>query len=324
MKLNWQQILAQSYKNPQHLAKDLQLPNGDFSAHALFATRVPKPFAEKMQKGNPNDPLLLQVMPQTQEFSTNTHFVTDPLAEKQFNPLPGVLHKYHSRILITLRGACAINCRYCFRRHFNYTDNRINRQQLAAILDYIQEHPKINEVILSGGDPLMAKDSYWQMLVNSLTDIPQLKRLRIHTRLPVVIPERITAMLTQIFSNTRLAVIVVTHCNHANEIDDNFKQHIQQLRQASNITLLNQSVLLRGVNDNVDALVSLSEQLFAAGILPYYLFLPDKVAGTAHFDINIATAKQLVKKVATELPGYLVPKLAREVPGQGSKDIWLD
>lgn len=319
---NWQHILAESYTRPQDLAKDLQLPQTDFAAHTLFKTRVPKPFAEKIEKGNPNDPLLLQVLPQPQEFAANEHFIADPLAEKQFNPVSGVLHKYRSRVLITLRGACAINCRYCFRRHFDYADNRIDDKQLAAIIDYIHSQPSVNEVILSGGDPLMAKDTYLATLVQQLAAIPQLKRLRIHSRLPVVIPERITHELVDILAANRLAVVFVTHCNHANEIDEHFKQHIQRLAHA-NITVLNQSVLLRGVNDNVDSLVALSEQLFASGILPYYLFLPDKVAGTAHFDVELNTAKQLIKTVAAELPGYLVPKLAREVPGQFSKDIWL-
>lgn len=318
----WQHILAASYTRPHDLLRDLDLPTQDTAAHQLFSTRVPKPFADKMEKGNATDPLLLQVLPQPAEFDEVLGFSPDPLAEQQFNPLPGVLHKYASRILLTLRGACAINCRYCFRRHFDYADNRIKPQHINDIVAYIAQHPTINEVVLSGGDPLMAKDEQLANLIKKLEALPQLTRVRFHTRLPVVIPERITDELVQLLSQSRLRSVMVLHCNHPNEIDDNFTKHIGKLTNAS-VHVLNQSVLLKGVNDEAPVLVVLSEKLFAARILPYYLFLLDKVSGTAHFDIDERFAQQLIRQVAAKLPGYLVPKLARETAGLASKDMWV-
>ncbi len=318
---SWQRILADSYKRPQNLLDDLGL-SGDVSADTLFKTRVPKPFVKKMAYGNPNDPLLLQVLPKSQEFAIIEGFTSDPLEEKQYNPLPGLLHKYRSRVLLTLYGACAVNCRYCFRRHFDYADNRINHSQLDAIIDYISKHPDVNEVVLSGGDPLMGKDEQLEHLITRLESLPQLKRLRFHTRFPVVIPERITNVLAARLVASRLRVVVVLHCNHPNEIDDNFTQHIAKLTQ-SGISVLNQSVLLKNVNDDADTLVALSEKLFDARILPYYLFLLDKVAGASHFEVGENEAKRLIRDMASKLPGYLVPKLARETAGLASKDMWV-
>lgn len=321
-KNTWQQILAAGYTCPQTILHDLALPKQDVSAHQLFNTRVPRPFVAKIQKGNPNDPLLLQVLPQAAEFAQAKDFTLDPLAEQQFNPLPGLLHKYSSRVLLTLRGACAINCRYCFRRHFDYADNRISNEQLDSIINYITAHPKINEVILSGGDPLMTKDQQLSNIFNQLNKITQLKRLRFHTRLPVVIPERITDEWVELLQQSRLRCVVVLHCNHPNEIDENFNRHVKKLTE-KNIQILNQSVLLKGINDNADTLVILSEKLFDARIMPYYLFMPDKVSGTSHFDISNTHAQQLIREVAARLPGYLVPKLARETAGLPSKDMWV-
>ncbi|MGY0398651.1 MAG: EF-P beta-lysylation protein EpmB [Ostreibacterium sp.] len=318
----WQRILADSYTQPQALLNDLGLPDYDVSANSLFSTRVPKPFVAKMQHGNPNDPLLLQVLPQAKEFENIIGFSTDPLAEQQFNPLPGLLHKYPSRVLLTLRGACAINCRYCFRRHFNYVDNRINDKALERILDYIKQYPKINEIVLSGGDPLMAKDKLLRRLIERFATIPQLKRLRFHTRLPVVIPERITDELAEMLAKTHLQTIVVVHSNHPNEIDNNFAYHVEKL-STSGTQVLNQSVLLKGINDSAEILAQLSEKLYEVRVLPYYLFLLDKVSGTAHFEVDETTAKQLIQEVAGLLPGYLVPKLARETPQLSSKDMWV-
>lgn len=323
MKLTWQKILSESYLTPQALLYDLQLSDAfDVSADSLFKTRVPKPFAEKMIKGDIHDPLLLQVLPQAAEFEKVVGFVTDPLAEQQSNPIAGVLHKYPSRVLLTLRGSCAVNCRYCFRRHFDYADNRVDLSRFNEITNYINSQPLVNEVILSGGDPLMAKDQQLLEVVRQLEALPQLKRLRIHTRLPVVIPERMTDELVKLLSQTRLTVFFVLHINHPNEIDDKLIEYLLPLKQKG-IQLLNQSVLLQNINDNADTLVLLSEKLSDAGVLPYYLFLPDRVAGTAHFDVEMTKAKHLVEQMAERLPGYLVPKLAREEPGQGSKN-WLN
>ncbi len=318
----WQRLLADSYKRPAELLRDLDLPVGDVRADALFATRVPKPFAQKMQKGNPNDPLLLQVLPQPAEFEVAVGYSADPLEEKAFNPLSGLLHKYRSRVLLTLQGACAINCRYCFRRHFDYGDNRVNASQLNAIIDYIRAHPDINEVVLSGGDPLMSKDKQLADLIDRFDALPQLKRLRFHTRLPIVIPERITDEFAMMLLQSRLQAVVVLHCNHPNEIDAHFMAHCHKLTD-NGVQVLNQSVLLKGINDDVDTLVALSEKLFTGKILPYYLFLLDKVSGAQHFEVSEARAQHLIREVAGQLPGYLVPKLARETAGLASKDMWV-
>lgn len=320
--VSWQALLADGYTNPKQLLHDLGLPDRDVSADTLFKTRVPKSFAEKMQHGNPNDPLLLQVLPTSDEFTHVDGFTADPLSEQQFNPLSGLLHKYQTRVLLTFRGACAINCRYCFRRHFDYADNRINDAQLSHVIDYIQAHPHVNEVILSGGDPLMAKDAQLKNAIAQFATLPQLKRLRIHSRLPVVIPERITDELVTMLSATRLKTVMVLHSNHANELDEHFAKHIKRLID-NGVQVFNQSVLLKNINDNADSLVSLSEKLFDYGILPYYLFVLDKVSGAAHFNVDENQAKQLIREMAAQLPGYLVPKLARETAGMTSKDMWV-
>ncbi len=321
-KSDWQKILAESYTRPKQLLADLGLEEIDISAHQLFRTRVPKPFVEKMRMGDINDPLLQQVLPQSVEFEQVPGFSVDPLAEQQYNPLPGLLHKYTSRVLLTLRGVCAINCRYCFRRHFDYGDNKISQKELSEIIDYIKSHPEINEVILSGGDPLMADDNYLSQLVEKLEQLPQLKRLRFHTRLPIVIPERITDEFTQILANSRLQSVIVLHCNHPNEIDTHFSRHVKKLTD-NGVQLLNQSVLLKNINDDAETLQALSEKLFDYRIMPYYLFLLDRVSGTAHFEVSETVAQQLIRDVAAKLPGYLVPKLTRETPGLKSKDMWV-
>ena len=321
-KAKWQQIFANSYARPKDLLNDLGLSDADVSADALFATRVPKPFVEKMQYNNPNDPLLLQVLPNKNEFNSPADFTTDALAEQQYNPLPGLLHKYQSRVLLTFRGDCAINCRYCFRRHFKYANNRIKKDDVHKITEYIEHHPYINELILSGGDPLMATDKQISDFIERISELTQLKRLRFHTRLPVVIPERITHHFIQAISQTHLKPVVVFHCNHPNEIDDNFNTHVKRLAKAG-VQMLNQGVLLKKINDDANILALLSEKLFDAGILPYYLFLLDKVTGTSHFEVSEKRAKKIIRDMAAKLPGYLVPKLARETPGLASKDMWV-
>lgn len=332
---SWQSQLKGSYQKPADLLADLGFStaeinslldkqNGTFSSTAtdLFAMRVPRAFVQKMQPRNQQDPLLLQVMPQRAEWQVKSGFSQDPLNEKGQNPAAGLLHKYQSRVLLTLRGACAVNCRYCFRRHFAYADNRINESRMQEILAYISKNPQVNEVILSGGDPLMARDDVLLDLVQQLATLPQLKRLRIHSRLPVMIAERLTPALCELLTSTSLKPVLVLHINHPNEIDTNLAKHLAPF-QAAGVLLLNQAVLLKAVNDRAEVLVALSEKLFSIGVLPYYLFLLDKVAGAAHFDISETQAKALIKTVAAALPGYLVPKLTREVAGMPSKDMWL-
>ncbi|MCC4237176.1 EF-P beta-lysylation protein EpmB [Vibrio anguillarum] len=318
---NWLQQLTNAISNPAELLQQLEIDpalwqNG-FAARKLFALRVPQSFVDRMEKGNPYDPLLRQVLPLNEEFEWHDGYSNDPLDE-QNNAIPGLLHKYRNRVLMIVKGGCAINCRYCFRRHFPYQENKGSKQVWQQSVDYIAAHPELNEVILSGGDPLMAKDEELRWLIDAISSVPHIKRLRIHSRLPVVIPARITNALCDLLRETRLQVILVTHINHANEINLEFKQQMSRLRTI-NVTLLNQGVLLKGVNDSVDAQVALSETLFDAGILPYYLHVLDKVQGAAHFFVSDQKAKEIMAGVIERVSGYLVAKLTREIGGRASK-----
>ncbi|MBU2882621.1 EF-P beta-lysylation protein EpmB [Psychrosphaera sp. B3R10] len=317
----WQKELKQSFSDPLALLNFLSLDPLDFAAdidaRKLFPMRVPRFFAELMQKNNPTDPLLLQVLPRKSEFKQVDGFTSDPLLE-QNNSTPGLLHKYRSRVLIIFKSGCAVNCRYCFRRDFPYEENQVNKQQLLQHLAYIESHPEINEVILSGGDPLMAKDEHIAWFVEQLELIKHIKRLRLHTRLPVVMPNRITEKLIAILSKTRLKSSIVFHINHQNEISDMLAGKCHQLR-IQGIHLFNQAVILKGINNTIKQQVELSERLYDVDILPYYLHLLDKVVGAAHFDVPEDEVKQIYRGMLAELPGFLVPKLVREIGGETSK-----
>jgi len=286
-------------------------------ARRLFALRVPRAFVARMQKGAPNDPLLRQVLTAKQEFIAAPGFSTDPL-EEQHSVVPGLLHKYRNRALLLVKGGCAVNCRYCFRRHFPYADNQGNKRNWQAALAYISEHPELDEIIFSGGDPLMAKDHELDWLLGELEAIPHIKRLRIHSRLPIVIPARITDTLVGRLASSRLQVLLVNHINHAQEIGEEFRAAMASLRQAG-VTLLNQSVLLRGVNDSARTLAELSNALFDAGVMPYYLHVLDKVQGAAHFMVSDDEARGIMRELLTLVSGYMVPRLAREIGGEPSK-----
>ena len=288
-------------------------------ARKQFPLRVPMAFINRMKKGDSQDPLLLQVLCDEKELINVAGFSEDPL-EEQNNTIPGLLHKYHNRALLMTKTACAINCRYCFRRHFPYHDNQGTKKNLGAALEYIASHPELDEIILSGGDPLMAKDHEMAFLITELEKIPHIKRLRIHSRLAVVIPNRITSELCRLFAKTRLQIVLVTHINHPNEIDDNVTDAIKCLKEHQ-VTVLNQSVLLKKVNDDADVLACLSNKLFSIGILPYYIHLLDKVQGAAHFLVDDDNAKQIMRQLAKNVSGYLVPKLAREIGGEKSKRV---
>ncbi|MFC3023690.1 EF-P beta-lysylation protein EpmB [Vibrio zhugei] len=320
---NWLKQLANAISDPATLLQQLEIDpspwESGFAARRLFTLRVPHSFVARMEKGNPQDPLLRQVLPLSEEFDVHEGFSIDPL-EEQNNEQPGLLHKYQNRALLILKGGCAINCRYCFRRHFPYEDNKGSKSVWQESLDYITKHPQINEVILSGGDPLMAKDQELAWLVERIENIEHVQRLRIHSRLPVVIPARVTDELCALLANTRLQTIMVTHVNHAQEINHEFRQQMSKLKQA-NVTLLNQGVMLKGVNDSVNAQVALSEALFNAGILPYYMHVLDKVQGAAHFFISDAQAKDIMAGVIEQVSGYLMPKLTREIGGRPSKTL---
>jgi EF-P beta-lysylation protein EpmB len=319
---NWQTALQQSFHDTTELLAFLQLAPAELPYTLLeappFRFRVTRAFATRMQKNNPYDPLLLQVLPLTAESLTPPGYSTDPLAEAEANPIPGLLHKYPSRVLLTLTGACAIHCRYCFRQHFPYADNNPGSRGWQAAIAYIQAHPEIHEVILSGGDPLVVPDAILGQLTEQLAAIPHVDTLRVHSRLPVVLPERITPTLLHWFTTTRLKPVLVYHTNHPQELDTNVLDAALRLH-AAGVTLLNQSVLLKGINDDAAVLAQLSKKLFSAQILPYYLHVLDKVQGTAHFDLPEETAKNLHRALMEMLPGYLVPKLVREIAGRQSK-----
>ncbi|SUT96942.1 lysine 2,3-aminomutase YodO family protein [Actinobacillus lignieresii] len=322
-KPEWLIELAQAFNDPTALLEYLELNPQAFetaiTARKLFALRVPRPFVEKMQKGDKNDPLFLQAMSAAAEFLQAEGFVQDPL-EEQHSPAPNILHKYHNRLLFMIKNSCAINCRYCFRRHFPYDDVKSGKAVWQQGLDYIAAHTELEEVIFSGGDPLMAKDSELDWLISALEQIPHIKTLRIHTRLPVVIPSRITEQLCDRLSKSRLKVVIVTHINHPNEVDEVLVERLNKLRQA-NVVLLNQSVLLKGVNDNAQTLKALSDKLFDSGVLPYYLHLLDKVEGASHFFIEDRQAAEIYKELQRITSGYLVPKLAREIAREPNKTL---
>lgn len=318
----WQQQLSRAVRDPAVLCQRLGLSDkwlpGARTGHQLFEVCVPDAYLSRIAPGDPGDPLLRQVLPLNDEALSLPGFVADPLEEADHQPASGLIHKYAGRVLLIASPACAINCRYCFRRHFPYADNAPSRAQWQQALDYLRTDTSLQEAILSGGDPLAANDRQLAWLVEQLDAIPHLKRLRIHTRLPVVIPDRIDDALLDWLSATRLQKVVVLHINHPNEIDQAVVDACNRLKQAG-VTLLNQSVLLRHVNDSADTLAALSERLFEAGILPYYLHVLDPVQGAGHFDVSDDEARALINALLPRLPGFLMPRLVREIPGEESK-----
>jgi len=323
---NWQRTLGDAVSSVGELldlvglaAADLPPPLRPAAAAARdFPLRVPRGFVARMRPGDPADPLLLQVLPTAAELAPASGYTADPLAEVDeaaaASPVPGVLHKYRGRALLLVTGACGIHCRYCFRRHFPYGEHAAQGDGWRRALDWLAANPAVEEVILSGGDPLAVSDEKLARLVEALDAIPHLRRLRVHTRMPVVLPERVDDALVSWLGGTRLSTVVVLHANHAQEIDGTVSAAIARLR-AAGAAVLNQAVLLAGVNDSVAAQCELSRALFGAGALPYYLHLLDRVAGAAHFEVPEARARELLHGVMAELPGYLVPRLVREVPG---------
>ena len=319
---DWQRIVAAAVTDPGVLLARVGLPRALLpaarAAAALFPLRVPEPYLARIRPGDVHDPLLRQVLPLGAEQRARRGFVADPLQEAAFQPTPGLLHKYSGRALLIATGACAVHCRYCFRRHFPYQDAHASGAALDAALARVRADPSLHELILSGGDPLSLTESRLTRISHAAADIAHLRTLRIHTRLPVVVPQRVTPALADWLTSLPWRVVIVLHVNHARELDAGVGAAVTRLR-ATGAVVLNQSVLLRGVNDNAQALIDLSEALFATGALPYYLHLPDRVEGTAHFDVGERRARALVGAVRARLPGYLVPRLVREVPGLASK-----
>lgn len=318
---HWQSVLAKAIREPAELLNYLNLPDslleGAEAASESFALRVPRGYCQRIEKGNPGDPLLRQILPLDAELNQDIHFTLDPVADLAAMKVPGLLHKYHGRVLIITTPVCAVHCRYCFRRHFPYQENRAEQDWQQAV-DYIHDHSDIHEVILSGGDPLSLTEAKLKKLTDKLIHIPHIKTLRIHTRQPIVLPERVNNEFLAWIDSLPWKVVMVLHCNHANEIDTSVARALDELQQHQ-VTLLNQSVLLKGVNDNTEVLINLSEMLFTHHVLPYYLHLLDKVQGAQHFYIENDKATQLLREVRQHLPGYLVPKLVREIAGEKSK-----
>lgn len=321
----WQRELAAAIRTPEALCAALDLDPAiaaaTRAAGGSFPLLVPRGFLARMRKGDLHDPLLLQVLPQPREQEAVAGFSADPLDEAAALAAPGLVHKYRGRGLLLLAAGCAINCRYCFRREFPYAESGATTAGTAAGLAAVAADPSLHEVILSGGDPLLVADDRLQDIVEQLAAIPHVRRLRIHSRLPVVLPERVTDNLVALLAATRLATTVVIHANHANELDTTVAEALDRLRQSGAI-LLNQAVLLAGINDSVPVLAALSERLLDLGVVPYYLHLLDRVRGTAHFEVDEKAARHLHKALRDRLPGYAVPRLAREVPGAPAK-LWL-
>lgn len=321
---SWQELLTSSRISVKELLKHLDLPFDPvvWQAHPEFSVFVPRPFLARMERANSQDPLLLQVIPQSRELEVAQGYIADPLQEAKVTPLNGLLHKYKGRVLVIATGACAIHCRYCFRRHFPYADHQPDKRRWESILDHIRSDESISEVILSGGDPLVLNDRMLAWISEQLATIAHIKRLRIHTRVPVVIPQRISTALLTWMKASPLKIVMVIHCNHPNELDDNLALYLQKLRKIG-VTILNQSVLLAGINDSADVLIKLSEKLFSMSVQPYYLHLLDKVSGAQHFEVSMTDARNLYQQVSAALPGYLVPKLVADQPEAEAKTLIL-
>ncbi len=320
---DWHAIVAAAVREPRELLELLELPAALLPAAqraaSQFPLRVPRGFLARMRRGDPNDPLLRQVLPLAEELSdADPGFNIDPVGDLNAMTTPGLLHKYHGRALLVTTGACAVHCRYCFRRHFPYAGASTHATNLDKAVAQIAADDSLSELILSGGDPLSLANSRLAALAEAIRPIRHLRRLRLHTRLPVVVPERIDAGLLAWIDSLPVPLITVLHINHAQEIDSHVLDALAPLRQRA-VTLLNQAVLLKGVNDRVTDQIALSERLFTSGILPYYLHALDRVKGAAHFDVAEQTARVLMQQLRAKLPGYLVPKLVREIAGADAK-----
>jgi EF-P beta-lysylation protein EpmB len=322
----WQDQLSEAISSPemliQALGLDPSLIGPARAAAEKFGLRVPRSYIARMRRGDPNDPLLRQILPIAAEGELAAGYSSDPLGEAAARRAPGLLQKYQGRALLIATSACAVHCRYCFRREFPYSEQSGEGPRFHEALREIARDPSLEEIILSGGDPLSLSDARLTALTHALATIPHIKRLRVHTRQPVVLPARVDAGLTTWLRGLRWPVIFVLHANHPNEIDADVRAACAQLR-AAGATLLNQTVLLRSVNDETQTLAELSRVLFEAGVLPYYLHLLDRVAGAAHFDVPEARARQIAGELAASLPGYLVPRLVREVESAASKVVLL-
>ncbi len=322
----WQRCVQGAVRCPAELLRRVGLPDlateiaAGAEAHRQFSTFAPEPWIARIRPGDAADPLLRQVLPEAAETIEVHGFHRDAVGDHDAARGPGLIHKYQGRALLVTSGLCAIHCRYCFRRHFPYLTTPPSLARFDEVLQTVRADPSIGELILSGGDPLMMSDGRLQQLVERIAAIPHVRRLRIHTRLPVVIPPRVTEGLVQVLRETRLAPWMVVHCNHPQEIDDQVANALSQL-VAGGIPLLNQTVLLRGVNDAADVLVELSERLIDLRCMPYYLHQLDRVQGAAHFEVPVQQGRNLVREMRNRLPGYAVPRFVCEKSGEPAKRI---
>jgi EF-P beta-lysylation protein EpmB len=322
--VDWQSEIARAIRDPAELCRLLDLP-AEMAVAAVEASRefplwVPRPFVSRMRPGDPRDPLLMQVLPQGVELRAVPGFGPDPLGESSSMPEKGLLWKYQGRILVVATGSCAVHCRFCFRRHFPFSSGGCSEIPWEKIFHRIKDEPSIHEVILSGGDPLTLNDNEFTQIINQFANIPHLRRIRVHTRLPIMIPNRITNELLAILSGTRLSPYIVVHINHPAEIDDVVAAALGQLVDAG-IPVLSQSVLLRGVNDRLKTLSTLYDRLADLRVMPYYLHQLDPVAGAAHFEVPIAEGIALIHKLRAQLPGYAVPRYVRETSRGAYKEV---
>lgn len=319
---DWKRLWREAVRDPHELLALLDLQGRveglSAGACAQFPLRVPRGFVARMRAGDPHDPLLRQVLPLDEELRPMPGFSLDAVGDAAARSGRGLIRKYEGRALLIATGSCAIHCRYCFRRHYPYAEDTAAAGQWADTVAAIDADPGITEVILSGGDPLALVTAKLAELSDRLAGIAHLRRLRIHTRLPIVLPERVDHELQLWLHRLPWPTTIVVHANHAREFDANVDAAMLRLRETGAV-VLNQAVLLRGVNDSIEALSALAERGFAAGVLPYYLHQLDRVQGSAHFEVDDARAKHLHAELHARLPGYLVPRLVREIPGDVGK-----
>ena len=316
----WQAELKSAITRIPDLLSYISLPSHPLvsNQHTHFPILVTTSWADRIKKGCPDDPLLLQVLPQKIETQAMPGFTQDPLEENHQTPVPGCIHKYQGRVLLTLLGQCAIHCRYCFRQHFPYQTHQFNPARWKAICAYISQDPSIYEVIFSGGDPLLLPDRLLRTCLQDIASIPHVRYVRFHTRVPIVLPSRMTDAFVQILTESRLQSAIVIHSNHPQELSPEIKTRLRHIHQQG-ICLLNQSVLLKGINDNAQVLANLSHALYEAGVLPYYLHRLDTVHGSQAFSLPVEEETSIVQTLYSLLPGYLVPRFVVEIPHAASK-----
>ena len=321
---DWHQSLTRAIRNPDELLDRLGLSESlrpaAHEAARLFPLMVPESYLRRIDPSNPNDPLLRQVLPLFQESFEVPGFELDAVDDASFRLAPGLLKKYSGRALLIATGSCAVHCRYCFRRHYPYGEEPRRLDDWQPALDAIAADTSIQEILLSGGDPLMLTDRRLSDLLDRLEAVPHLRRLRVHTRLPIVLPERVTGTLLDRLTECRLTTVVVVHANHAAELVADCAEALRKL-VAAPLTVVNQAVLLRGVNDLVEAQCDLSTALIDLGVLPYYLHQLDRVAGASHFEVPVEEGRALVQEMRRRLPGYAVPRFVREIPGEAHKTV---